>query len=331
TLALFACIVAHELGHSRTARRYGIGTRDIILLPIGGVGRLERTPDNPAQEFRVALAGPAVSLGIACLLLVLSTGLEHLGRSSAATLGAALFVERLMIVNLVLAVFNLLPAFPMDGGRVLRGLLAMRLDYERATVIAARTGQTLALAMIAVGAFVSPVLLLIGIFVWIGAAAEADTVHVRIALKGVPVGAVMRTRFSTVRPDDDLSSAAALAVRHGQPDFPVVNDHRIVGTLTHDALLRALSERGPSATVVEAMTPGAESVDSAEMLEPLLARLQGPAFRLLPVTDQGLLVGLLTPQAVTEFLSLGAAQRSAAAHRPHQPHCAAEEGTGARS
>jgi Zn-dependent protease/CBS domain-containing protein len=309
TLALFACIVAHELGHALVARRYGIRTRDIILLPIGGIGRLERTPDDPRQEFWVALAGPATSLGIALALLVILVATDRIPQLQGLDVRAGPFVERLMAVNVLLALFNLLPAFPMDGGRVLRGLLAMRLEYVRATMIAARVGQGLALAMTVLGAFVSPILLLIGVFVWIGAAQEASSIQVKSALRGIPVATVMRTDFSTLAPDDPLSGAADLAVRHGQPDFPVVADHRVVGVLTRDDLLRALSAHGPSATVADAMSPVVETVDAVDMVETTLGRLQGRAFRMMPVTEHGKLVGLLTADAIGDFLKLSLAQR----------------------
>jgi Zn-dependent protease len=314
TLALFACIVAHELGHALVARHYGIRTRDIILLPIGGIGRLERTVDDPAQEFWVALAGPSVSIGIAAALLGVLLATHHIAVLQVLDARAGPFVERLMFVNVLLAVFNLLPAFPMDGGRVLRGLLAMRLEYVRATIIAARVGQSLALVMTVLGAFVNPILLLIGVFVWIGATQEATTTRVKSALRGIRVASVMRTDFSALAPVDPLSDAASLALRHAQPDFPVVADHRVVGVLTREELLRALSTRGPAATVADAMSPVVDTVDAVEMVDAALDRLQQRACRMMPVTERGRLVGLLTADAIGEFLRLTLAQRSSTAH-----------------
>jgi Zn-dependent protease len=170
TLTLFACVVLHEFGHALMARRFGIRTRDIILFPIGGMGRLERIPDVPSQEFLIALAGPAVSVGIAAALFAALWLQGSVVQLQEFTTGDVPFAERLMIINAGLAVFNLLPAFPMDGGRVLRALLAMRIDYVHATEVAARIGQGIALLFAIAGILMpNPILVIIPLFVWMGA------------------------------------------------------------------------------------------------------------------------------------------------------------------
>jgi Zn-dependent protease len=174
-LALFGCVLLHELGHALAARRYGIGTRDIMLLPIGGVARLERLPDRPSQELLVALAGPAVNAG---LVLVLGVALFAAPASVAAP-----FVTQLLVANVFLTVFNLLPAFPMDGGRVLRALLAMRLGPVRSTRIAATIGKGMAFLFGIAGLFWNPLLLLIAIFVWFGAGQEERAITLRAGLR----------------------------------------------------------------------------------------------------------------------------------------------------
>ena len=191
--AIFGCVLLHELGRARAARRFGIGTRDITLLPIGGVARLERMPEKPIQELWVALAGPAVNVAIAVALyawLLLTHQLVPLSQLGVAT---GPFVERLLAVNLLLIVFNVIPAFPMDGGRCVRALHALRLEYAKATRIAAGLGQVLAVGFVVLGLFSNPFLPLIGVFVWIGAATDSRYATLKAAFRGIPLqGALMR-------------------------------------------------------------------------------------------------------------------------------------------
>jgi Zn-dependent protease/CBS domain-containing protein len=305
TMTLFACVVLHEFGHAFMARRFGIRTRDITLFPIGGVGRLERIPEIPSQEFLIALAGPAVSVGIAGALFVALRLLGPALRFEELALGDVPFAERLMFINAGLAVFNLLPAFPMDGGRVLRALLAMRVDYVRATEVAARTGQGIALLFAIVGVLMpNPILVIIALFVWMGAAGEAGLAQIKRALRGKTVETAMRTEFGVLVPDDALAHAAEMAVRHAQSDFPVLVGGQVAGLLTRFDLTRGLSAGDVDRTVGDVMHRAFETVDRSEPLDAVFGRLSQEADKTLLVTDHGRLVGLVSLDEITNILRL---------------------------
>ena len=316
-LIIFGCVVLHELGHALTARRYGIKTRDIILLPIGGVARLERMPEDPKQELVVALAGPAVNVVIAgVLFLILTLAGIHVGFESVRWVGGD-FLDNLMVVNLWLVGFNLLPAFPMDGGRVLRALLATRMEYTRATQWAARIGQGMALIFAFFGLFSDPFLLFIALFVWMGADAEASTTLIKTSLGGIPVQQVMLTDFQTLQPDDTLAHAIEHILAGWQQDFPVVFGDHVLGILTREDMIRTLSQQGSSALVRDVMRRDFEAADSHDMLEHALALLHKARFRSVPVEHDGRLVGMLDLNNVGEFMMIQSALRRA--HSPKRP------------
>jgi Zn-dependent protease len=305
-LALFACVLLHEFGHILMARRFGVRTPDVLLLPIGGVARLERIPDQPKQEFFIAIAGPAVTLAIVLVLYALSALL-----GDTTTLNQpdpqAPFLVNLYQVNLFLLIFNLIPAFPMDGGRVLRALLASRLGLVRGTRIAATLGQFIAIVGGIYGLTASPprpLLALIALFVFLGASAEATAVETRVAGEGLHVAQMMLTDFRTIPVHASLAQAVELLLAGDQREFPVVDNlGRTEGILTRDNLIRGLNQRGPNSTVAESMTARAPVVTPNLGFQDALERLRTSGLPALPVVDAGgSLVGLLTMDNITDLL-----------------------------
>lgn len=307
--AVFAIIVLHELGHALTALHFGIKTRDITLLPIGGVARMERIPEDPRQELLIALAGPAVNLVLAGALFLILAG-KSLALPSEFIKGEGNLLDQLFWVNISLALFNLLPMFPMDGGRVLRAILATRLDYVRATQIAASTGQFFAFVLGLIGLFINPFLVFIAMFVWMGATAESSMVQIRYALAGIPVRQLMITRFFTLAPGDTLQHAADLLLRGFQHDFPVVEHEKLVGMLTRNELLEGLEKNGQGACVSTVMLTDFRTAHPSEMLPETFEHLQGNNGRSLPVVHKGLLVGMISLDTLAEYLMISKAEHS---------------------
>jgi len=306
-VALFGCVVLHELGHALMARRYGIQTRDITLLPIGGIARLEKMPEKPMQEFWVALAGPAVNVVIATLLFgwLAATGGFTPVEEISVTGGS--FWQRLMVLNLFLVAFNLLPAFPMDGGRVLRALLAMRLGRRRATAIAANVGQGMAILFGIVGFFYNPFLIFIAIFVYLGAQAEAGMVEMQSALAGLRVRDAMMTRFRTLEARDTLARAVDELLAGSQQDFPVIENDVPIGILRRNDLVKALSTGRRDAAVTEGMCRDCETVDEGASLKSAVESMRERQCATMPVVAGGRIVGLLTLENISEMIMLNAA------------------------
>lgn len=324
-LVIFACIVLHELGHALTARKFGVRTRDIVLLPIGGVARLEKMPDKPREELWVAIAGPLVNIVIALALFagLMAAGVQLQWRDFRLAGGG--FIEQLMVVNVWLVAFNLLPAFPMDGGRVLRALLASRMEYTRATQVAARVGQGMAVIFGIVGLFTDPFLLFIALFVWMGAEAESSMTTVKTSLGGIPVQQVMMTDFRTLRPDDTLSEAVQHTIGGWQQDFPVVFGDHVLGILTREDIARELSRNGSGGRVRDAMRRDFLMADSHDLLEHALAALEKTRSRSMPVQHDGRLVGILNADNIGRLMSFQSALR----RKKHADMNGANEANGA--
>lgn len=312
-LAIFGCVVLHELGHALTARRYGVKTRDITLLPIGGVARLERIPERPSQEIAIALAGPAVNVIIAVALLPIVAPMFSLAQAAQATPELLnWFPARLFFVNVMLVAFNLIPAFPMDGGRVLRAALASRLDYVRATRIAAAVGQGIALLFGFAGfRFGEPMLLFIALFVFIGATQESAAVQMRSGFAGVPVSRAMIRDFRTLRPEDPLSRAVDLLLEGHQQDFPVVGvrpGDPPLGILTRSDLLTALAEGRTDRPVGDATRRNCGTAHPRDLLEDVARGMEENGCPAVPVVgDDGTVVGMVTLENVGELVMVRAA------------------------
>ncbi len=306
---IFLCVVLHEFGHILAARRYGIQSPEVTLLPIGGVASMSRLPPDPRQELVVALAGPAVNFVIG-LTLVLALGSLKPGELTEIDDPHLSLMGRLAAANIFLAVFNLIPAFPMDGGRVLHALLAMRLGGARATEVAAKVGQAFAIGLGFLGLFGNPLLIFIAIFVYIAAAAEAQMSVAQQALKGLSVADAMETRFTPISIDASLGQAVDALLATAQHEFPVVDAFRKpAGLLTREDLLTAVRSHGGEEPASAFMRAGVEAVRPAAPVESVFERLQDPKAAALYVTDaDGAIVGLLTRQALAEVVLIRSAR-----------------------
>lgn len=310
---VFTIVVMHEFGHALMAQRFGVGTRDITLYPIGGVARLERIPEKPAHELVIAIAGPAVNIALAILIgLVLVTfGVPLLPELDPERITAT-FADipvRLFWVNIMLALFNLLPAFPMDGGRVLRALLAMRLDHRVATETAAAIGRLLAVGLGLFGVLYSPMLVLIALFVWMAGGAEASAVEARSVLRDLPVRAAMLRDQRTLDVDATLDDAVRLLIEGTQTEFPIERAGSLVGVLTRSRLIEGLAQHGKEGRVGDVMQTEVTKVDADEMLELALERIEANPTRTAFVMQGGALIGMLTMENLGELLMVEGALR----------------------
>jgi len=311
-LTMFVCVVLHEFGHVLAARGYGIRTPDITLLPIGGVARLERMPRKPSEELVVALCGPLVNVIIAAAIWVafgigtdLSPGYDFLKSGH--------FFEKLMVWNIFMVLFNMIPAFPMDGGRVLRAVLAMFMEYATATRWAASVGQGIAMLVVIsmlLSSTFHPMLLLIAFFIFLAAGQEASAVTQQEATRNLRVRDAMLTDFRALPPEATLRDGVDLLLAGSQQDFPVLDSQGgIQGILTRHDLIAALAEKSPDHPVIRVMSACPDAAHPAMGLTEALETLQASPCPALPVIDPltGGLIGLLTSENVGEVLMVRAA------------------------
>ncbi len=303
-LLLFACVLLHELGHALTGRRYGIATNSIVLLPIGGVANMEKMPEKPLEELWVALAGPAVNLAIAIVLFLFlrQTGSlpnpwdmeEHMSSSN--------LMFNLFMVNIILAAFNLLPAFPMDGGRVLRALLAMKFNRAKATEIAAQTGQLLAIGFVFLGLFSNLWLVFIGLFVFLGAGAESAYETTRSVLSKYKVRNVLMKKYTLIAASEPIEKAVEHLLNGQEKEFLIIENNKIAGFITRDEIIKGLSELGKNAPLGKIMRreilPLSLDMDLSQAYE--MMSKKGISFS--PVFENDQLAGVLDMENISEIL-----------------------------
>ena len=350
-LFLFVCVVLHELGHAVTAKYFKVNVPTITLLPIGGVAQLERMPDKPLQEFLIAIAGPLVNFVLALLLLPLAAIVTTLAVNSGAVQGDFMsilaqmqvpsftgLILYLTITNVVLGVFNLLPAFPMDGGRILRALLALGLPYVRATRIAVYVGRFMAILFAIWGIMGGGIfLLLIAFFVYVGGGSELEAVESRAVLRRVPAASALNPGALSLFSSERLARAVELIMTTYQTDYPVMDlSGKFVGVLTRPRLVAALREMGEDARVVDVMIPAAKipTCASNASLAEVWEQIMQSRTSVVAVQEHGRFAGLLTLADLTEVFEVMGAQferQSSQATPPSpttQPAIGPREGTG---
>jgi Zn-dependent protease/CBS domain-containing protein len=315
-LLMFSCVLAHEFGHALMARRFGIRTLDITLLPIGGLARLQRMPEKPSQELLVALAGPMVNVVIAAGLYVfLVLARTHVPTVDAEGLAAVAqwpLVEQIFVANVILVVFNMLPAFPMDGGRVLRALLAMALSYERATAIAARVGQGMALVFVFVALTNGPVILfLIALFVWVAAKQEAAQVSARAMMRGMTLDQAVLTGLKALRPEASLAQAMEILYHSAQRDIPLLDEQgQWMGLANAADITRTVQARGLGESVGVAARHNVPVLDARVSLEQAAQQLQEAGQQVAAVMRDGVFAGLVDGEHLQRLIALRGASAS---------------------
>lgn len=308
-LALFVCVVLHELGHALTAKRYKIITKSITLLPIGGLANLEKMPENPKEELLIAIAGPLVNVAIALVLylvLVTTNSIPDLAaiQQENGELPQFNFWFQLFIINVLLVVFNLIPAFPMDGGRMLRAALSFKLSRGRATTIAAGIGQFFALVFVLLGLYANIWLIFIGIFIFLGAGAEAAFESAKSALTGYKVKDAMMKKYTLLSAEDTLEKAVKLLLDGQEQDFVVAKNDNVKGILTRNELIKGLSAYGNASPVSQVMRTDFLTLHPNMPLQEVYQKLITNKYAVAPVVEHGELVGIVNKENIDELIAV---------------------------
>ncbi|SHN34004.1 Zn-dependent protease (includes SpoIVFB) [Cyclobacterium lianum] len=302
-ILIFLCVILHEFGHALTAQKFGIQTRDIILLPIGGLARLEKLPDDPKEELKVALAGPLVNLVIFFILLLILffKGFDFYMEEAPALNGSTIWLY-LASANFFLAVFNLLPAFPMDGGRVLRALLTLRMSRVKATEIAGATGQAMAILFVFFGLFNNPVLVLIGIFIFLGAQAEVNQTKQHSLLSGFTVEDALMSKFPVLAFDAPLQKAVEKLLDGQATHFVVVRDDQPIGTLSREGIVQGLHGQNAQVSIEDVTDKDPLKLEMATALEEALKNMSRQNKKVALVYEGHHFVGILDQENISEFI-----------------------------
>ncbi len=316
-LLLFLCVVLHELGHALTARSFGIRTPDITLLPIGGVAHLDRIPDEPKQELLIAIAGPLVNVAIAAVLFFILNVRGTFSDLQDLNTPRVGMMAKLAAVNIFLVLFNLIPAFPMDGGRVLRAFLAMKMNYARATRIAASLGQGLAFVFGFIGLFgphplgPNPLLVFIAFFVYLAASSESASAQMKDIIAGLPVSEAMMTEIKTLPASATLDEAAEAVLRTAHHEFAIVDEvGHTLGVLTREKIIGALRRGAGSTPVGEVIDRQLPNVRADDPLNEAFTKMQTSRYPALAVVDgEGRLVGMITAENVGEMMMIKSLHR----------------------
>ncbi len=308
-LIVFICVVFHELTHSLVARKFGIKVKDITLLPIGGVASMSKIPENPKQEFLISIAGPMSNIVIASVLFFVFYYVPWMPRPILGNpaLGDSWLhmIAWIPWINIFLAGFNLLPAFPMDGGRVLRSLLATRMDYRRATKIAVNIGHVFAIIFGYIGlAHGRIILLLIAVFIYMAASAEGSHVELKESLKGFKVKDVLSSQFLTLDRDTLISKVLELIFKTRQEDFPVMDENKMAGFITRGDIIRAMHEYGPAKRISDIMRTNVPTVTSEDKLTKVQRIMEENQIKALPVVRGSVICGVVTLEDIGRVYSI---------------------------
>lgn len=304
-LSIFACVVLHEMGHALMAKKYKVKTRDITLLPIGGIARLESIPEKPIEEMFVALAGPAVNFAIVLLLypvVYYTTDVTEI--QELYVINSKNFLLNFVNVNFVLGIFNMIPAFPMDGGRVLRALLSFKYDRAIATRIAATLGQVLAICFVFIGFFSNPFLIFIGLFIFLGAQAESIYTQARSLLKGFKVKDVIMKEFHTLATGDNVKSVVDMILNGQSKNFLVMDDGKPVGTVGMEEVIKALREKGEETRLDAIMSRDVLILNPEMPLEDVSSKMERFKKEVMPVVQNEKIIGTLDSENIMEFIMI---------------------------